>query len=183
MKKTSIVKIICLVLTVTTFTLLAGCSPKEQFSKERAYRDSSEVDPDVPNDIEFITDGWGMTEELRSQALEAYNIINDERVGKGLNPLMWDQDLEECAVIRVQEIIDKFEHTRPNGQYWYTVDAPKVLGENIYSGYGTAKEALASWMKNAPDAENFLCPDFSSGAIAIYKLDNDQCYWVAVFGK
>ena len=180
MKRKSFV--ICITLAV--MLCMCACSSKEQLSTSRAYRDAVPSDY-VPmiDDGEFFTDGYVIPEEDRMSMLESYEIINTIRQDEGLEPLKWDADLEFGALKRAEELTVKFDHVRPSGQSWFTVAPEKVLGENIYIGSGHADVAMDSWMKNQPDRENFLCPEFTRVAVAVYRDAEDHFYWACEFAN
>ena len=161
----------------------AGCSSKEELSASRAYRDAIPEDYVPMTDAgEFTTDGYVIPEADRMSMFEAFEILNTIRQDEGLKPLKWNGDLESDAIKRAEELTAKFDHTRPDGQYWYTVDPTKVLGENIYRGSEHADMAMDSWMKNQPDRDNFLCDEFTMAALAVFRDAEDQCYWACEFG-
>ena len=170
--------------------LFAGCSKgvKEEFSATRAYRGLDALQEEVtvdPIDLGFPDpSGSGIEQELRQKASEAYMILNDARMAQGLGALRWDADLEITATIRANEIFAQFDpnHQRPDGTVWYTVNPSIMLGENIYKGKSDPKEVMESWMKNGPDAENFLCAECTKVAIAAYAGEDGTVTWAAVFG-
>ena len=170
--------------------LLAGCSKggKEEFSATRAYRGLDALQEEVtvdPIDLGFPDpSGSGIEQELRQKAFEAYTILNDARMAQGLDALRWDAELEITATIRADEIFTQFnpDHARPDGTAWYTVNPSIMLGENIYKGKSDPKEVMESWMKNGPDAENFLCAECTKVAIAAYAGEDGTVTWAAVFG-
>ena len=171
-------------VTLSMFALgLGACSSKEEFLDTRAYRDVSELDHSKPHYTEFITDGYRMSEDDRKRILEAYEIVNTIRKDEGLEPLKWDVDLETCAMIRAEEIVASFAHTRPDGEEWYTVYPGMLLGENICKGSEHADMVMESWMKNQPDRDNFLCDGFTKAAMALYRDDKGQCFWTCEFGN
>ncbi|MCR5357095.1 MAG: CAP domain-containing protein [Lachnospiraceae bacterium] len=183
--------IILPVLLIFAFVCLSGCAGaggKETFSDVQAYRTAIDLDLEYPDEadgsIAVDPPGTVNTEELRKEAMEALNIINNERTSNNLAPLKWDQKLELCAQIRAQEISYSFsnEHIRPNGRNWYTVAHDAVLGENIYKGKKTAEKALESWMKNPTDKKNFMCDYFTKMAVSIYEGDKGEYCWAALFG-
>ena len=162
---------------------LCACSSKEELSTSRAYREAIPEDYVPMTDAgEFITDGYVIPEADRMSMFEAFEILNTIRQDEGLKPLKWNGDLESDAIKRAEELTAKFDHTRPDGQYWYTVDPAKVLGENIYGGSEHADMVMDSWMKNQPDRENFLCDEFTMAAIAVFRDAEDTCYWTCEFG-
>ena len=174
MRIVSAVKLSCIVLSVISLALLSGCSDKEQFSSTRAYRD--EIVPyemiDGPDTVIDPSGDIDREKELRKEVLNAFEILNDEREKQGLPPLMWNMALEMGAGYRAREIATAFDndHTRPDGSKWFTAAPDDALGENIYCGSMTASEAMAAWLNNPPDRENFIYPGFTKCAIAIYEM-------------
>ena len=187
MRIVSAAKLSCIVLSVISLALLSGCSGKEQLSSTRAYRDEI-VSYGVIDGPDTVIDPSGdidREKELREEVLNAFEILNDEREKQGLSPLMWNMELETGAGYRAREIATAFDndHTRPDGSKWFTAAPDDALGENIYCGSMTASEAMAAWLNNPPDRENFMAPDFTKCAIAIYENDDGRFYWAAMFGK
>ena len=50
-----------------------------------------------------------------SSAFEVLDYLNAYRVKKGLEELVMDEELLECAMQRAAELTVKFSHTRPDG--------------------------------------------------------------------
>ena len=119
----------------------------------------------------------------QDMARELFDYANQARVAEGLSPLTWDSTLENTALIRVEEIVISFnaEHTRPNGQPWYTVaEEYTVNGENC-SRYGvTAAITHEGFMNSPAHRNNILYGDFTRGGFAcLYK--NGNFYWIQHF--
>ena len=156
----------------------------EDFSDIRAYR--TEVSPDdmiYDEEMPAYPFTSPVREDLRNMAADAFFILNDTRIEQNLEPLAWSYGLDYSASIRAEEISCVFDkkHVRPNGAAWFTIMPSVVLGENIYKGKDNAKEAMASWLPNSTDNENFLSPEFTRCAIAVYESDEGEYYWVALF--
>ena len=161
----------------------------EQFSSERAYRTEEEVKNfddsmlDATEDF-FITDDFtGSDHELRQKIFDAYTILNDKRKEQGRKALRWDARFEDDAFRRAGELPERFDHTRPDGMAWFTINAKELRAENIYKGYDDPEKVMESWMKNAPDGGNFLSEEFTRGAFGIFELASGDLYWVALFGS
>lgn len=156
----------------------------EDFSDVRAYRTEVSTE-DFIDDEEIPGNPFTspLREDLRNMTADAFFILNDTRIEQNLEPLAWSSELEYYARIRAEEISCMFDkkHVRPNGAAWFTIRASVVLGENIYKGKGNAQEAMASWIPNITDNENFLCTEFTRCAIAVYESDDGEYYWVALF--
>ncbi len=120
--------------------------------------------------------------ELRSDALRAYNLVNEERVDAGLEELDWDLDLETAAMVRAEESSDVFSHTRPDGTQWYTVNSEIMGGENLAWGQTSAGQVVDEWMASPAHRDNILFDEFGTVAIAIYQEDDGTNYWALEFG-
>ncbi len=158
----------------------------EAFSDVRAYRTEVSEDGSLPEEPLIVYPSESDDNmQLRTRAAEAYQILNDERKAQGLEPLIWSQPLEICSYVRVEEISYSFtnDHSRPSGAEWFTVDPTVELGENIYKGYREPDKAMASWIKNPADRDNFFCADFETVAISVYENDKGETFWTAVFGR
>lgn len=106
-----------------------------------------------------------------------------------LLPLVIDHELEKAAKIRAKEIVELFEHTRPDGTECFTVyPSYMALGENLVIST-TGREATESWKENFLPYElqghrrNMLTPLFNSVGIAGYKASDGWTYWVQAFGR
>ena len=119
---------------------------------------------------------------LRSEALDAYNQVNEERAAAGLDNLKWDQNLETVCSVRAKECSQVFSHTRPNGKAWYTVNSKIQGGENLAFGFDSASDCVEAWMNSPTHRDNILYDEFAKVAIGIYQDDNGTCYWAQEYG-
>ena len=119
---------------------------------------------------------------LRSEAMRAFNLVNSERLANGLQPLVWDNNLESTSAVRAKECSQNFSHTRPNGKSWYTVNSAIMGGENLAYGYYDANSAINAWMDSPTHRENILWPEFTKVAISVYVADDGTYYWAQEFG-
>lgn len=118
---------------------------------------------------------------LKSVAVQAFILCNNERKANNLSVLSWDNSLEAAALIRAYESSNTWSHTRPNGSEWWTVNSGIMFGENLAKGYKTADEAVKAWMHSKSHKGNILFSDYKTSAIAIYEL-NGTWYWAEEFG-
>lgn len=119
--------------------------------------------------------------ELQTMAQDILTLVNAQRAASGLGALTWSTGLESCALVRSQEIVSKFSHTRPNGTSWYTVDSNLMWGENLAKGYASAQEVVDAWMASPSHAANILASDFTTCSIAIFE-SNGKLYMAQEFG-
>jgi len=118
---------------------------------------------------------------LRSVAIRANNMINEERTKDGLDELSWDQDLETVSMVRAKECSEKFSHTRPSGDQWYTVNSAIQGGENLAFGQSSANQVVQDWMNSPTHKDNILYDEFTKCAISIYQDDEGTYYWAQEF--
>jgi Uncharacterized protein with SCP/PR1 domains len=111
------------------------------------------------------------------------NLINMEREKLGLNKLTLSTSLIASAKVRAKEICTLFDHTRPDGSNWSTIN-PLVRGENIAAGRGTVAEVFNQWMNSEPHKENILRENFTTVGIAGYNCPDSHYhyYWAQLFG-
>ena len=189
MKKKVLAGVIALaVITVPVLSYILAANGKNStgLSADKAVRSLAQIEADdvVMFDDEAIAlaDTSGVNAALRSQALQAYNLVNDQRAAAGLGSLQWNENLETVANVRAEEASISFSHTRPNGNAWYSVNSAIMGGENLAFGFSDAGSAVNAWMNSPTHKENILWPDFNEIAISVYVTDDGTCYWSQEFG-
>ena len=109
-----------------------------------------------------------------------------------LEALEVNTEFERTAQIRALELVEKFSHTRPDGNSCWTVYPNEVdvyypSGENLAMGQTSCKEVIEDWKEiNDPYEDqghrrNMLNPVSQYIGIAGFKLDG-VIYWVQSFG-
>lgn len=174
-----------LLILIVIFVVMAVFTPKETVvvNKESAFRNAEEIDPNntmLDDQAIALADSFTST-SLRSEAFEAYNMVNEIREDNGVNTLVWNQNLEEVANVRSKEISESFSHTRPDGKPWYSVNSNIQGGENLAYGYNDAEKVVDAWMDSPTHKDNILYEDFTKMAISIYE-DNGTYYWSQEYG-
>lgn len=116
---------------------------------------------------------------------QVFDLVNQYRAQNGKPALIYREDVEGCADLRAQEIIQLFEHTRPNGSECFTVlDEAGVsyrgAGENIAYGHRSAEEVMTGWIDSPGHKENILRPEFTGIAVG-HAERNGVHYWVQLF--
>lgn len=132
--------------------------------------------------------------------LEVLKLVNTERSKQGLKSLEYRGDIQWLADTRLNEIINNFSHTRPDGTM-VTDEGTELIntlvrdykvrgiGENIgagnafdtpynvmYSNTGTA----TGWMYSQEHRTNILRSNFTGIAVSSVK-SGDNWYWVQIF--
>lgn len=175
-----------LILMTAVLFLISGCRKAGKTDDGSAMRSADAISLEeihyFDQEAIALADSSGDTASLRSEALRAYNLVNQERERAGLNPLTWDGNLESTSDVRAIECAREFSHTRPNGDPWYTVNSEIMGGENLAYGYETAADVLRGWMESPTHRENILYPTFAKVAISVYRDDDGVWYWSQEFG-
>lgn len=116
---------------------------------------------------------------------DVVRLTNEERVKAGLPALAYNNVLEEGAMIRAQEIIVNFSHTRPDGSKFYSVFdgsyAFSAMGENLAAGFNTAASVVDGWMNSEVHRANILKEVYTQIGIGIKKDEEGRIYWVQIF--
>lgn len=193
--KNSIKKILALVLAAVLMTGVAACGKAQtQLIGSAATREKKASDADnVVIDEEAIALAGSVATsnmsdadkakaaQMKTAAQTALALCNQKRAAAGLTQLTWSNGLESAAMVRSQEIVSTWSHTRPNGSDWWTVNSSIMYGENLAKGYSSADSCVAAWMASPTHKENILFADFRTCGIAIYEQGGNW-YWAEEFG-
>ena len=125
-----------------------------------------------------------------------------------LSTLSFDYGLEQIAMQRAAEIVELFDHQRPNGEWCFTCTynkekniietymegenvGPNIVrtwGENIAAGYPSEESVFVAWREDDEDyagqghRRNMLEPRWNAVGIACFVYNNRK-YWVQEFGE
>ncbi|NLZ45437.1 MAG: hypothetical protein GX896_01970 [Clostridiales bacterium] len=124
---------------------------------------------------------------ITSFANDIAALVNVERKAKGLSPIKVAPILNTAATIRSNEISTQatLSHTRPNGTECFTIfDELNIeyntIGENIASGYSTAKDVMEAWMNSQGHKENILNSKYEYIGVGVVEK-NGRYYWTQLF--
>jgi len=120
--------------------------------------------------------------DLVALAEEVLRLTNVERANAGLPALGTTPALTQTAVVRANETIRSFSHTRPDGRTCFTAyDENGVsyrwAGENIAMGQRTPTEVVRAWMNSPGHRENILRSDFGHLGVGVAMDSNGRLYW------
>ncbi|HQO03216.1 MAG TPA: CAP domain-containing protein [Spirochaetota bacterium] len=123
-----------------------------------------------------------------------FEILNEERKSRGLQPLVYNTDLAGLARIQSTNMLKHnfFSHTDQNGmnpQQRKVRYFPKLMGgvgENIAMHYGTSPEEVAvnlmkGWMNSPGHRANILKKSYSHVGVGITQKDAQYFYGTQVF--
>lgn len=113
-------------------------------------------------------------------ALEAFGLINEARAENGLQELEPDEDAMSLAKMRVPELEELYDHTRPDGS---RMSRAYRCGEIINRRASTPQTAVESWMDSPAHREMILAERYHSAGIACWKGVDGVTYWCILFYK
>ena len=115
--------------------------------------------------------------------------LNQIREKEGLPALILDEDLCKAADIRAAELVELFEHTRPDGRDCFSVlddqgISYSIASENIAAGHASPEEVVEGWMNSEGHRANILNAEFTKMGISLCKVDSGYYYyWAQLFTK
>jgi uncharacterized protein YkwD len=123
---------------------------------------------------------------------QAFGIVNEQRVLKGLPPLRWNEDMARVARLHSGNMARYkfFSHQGPNGSTLHArarslgVRGWYALGENIAFNRGFRKPvemACQHWMSSAGHRENILDRGWTEAGIGVATAPDGSYYFTQVF--
>ena len=99
-------------------------------------------------------------------------LINAERKKAGLYEYQTNEELQNAAAVRAEEISKVFESKRPDGSEMHTIYAENGIrvayyGESIRTGYETASGIFKAMIKDPSDSSSILDMDYTHIGIGI----------------
>lgn len=121
------------------------------------------------------------------------SFINQERSSLGVLPLTENQKLNEAALLKAKDILEKdyFSHKSPNGTtpwYWFlkTGYNYQYAGENLAIGFLNSEDVYKAWFNSISHKENMINPNYKEVGTAVltgeYKGSNTTVI-VQLFGN
>lgn len=119
------------------------------------------------------------------------DLVNEARLGAGLNAVTWNSTLAAQASEYGCEMIvgNFFDHVNPQTGSTLGDRAREfgyqflVVGENLAAGQTSPEQAMREWMNSEPHRENILDPRFTELGISIHTGGYYGYYWVQEFGR
>lgn len=119
------------------------------------------------------------------EAAKLLELINAERQKAGLYEYQTNEELQNAAAVRAEEISKVFESKRPDGSEMHTVFLENGIrvayyGESIRTGYETASGVFKAMIKDQSDSSSILDTDYTHIGIGIYK-NAKNTYWAILY--
>ena len=148
------------------------------------YDNNSDVQS---SDSDTTTDDSYLTSAITQDEQEVFDLINEQRTAAGLAALQWNDDVQNIARIKAQDMVKNgyFSHTSP------TYGTPfemmknfgityKAAGENI-AGNSTNQGAVTAWMNSAGHKANILSNNYNYTGIGVVKSSTYGKVYVQMF--
>lgn len=140
--------------------------------------------PEIP-DLSENLDTSEQPDEAPVYADQIVCLVNEERAKAGFPELAVDTGLEAASLVRVEEIVSNFSHTRPDGTSFTTAIREQNVsfqgaGENIAWGQKSPGEVMDAWMNSPGHKANILNASFNRIGVEHYQ-NGATDYWVRLF--
>lgn len=114
---------------------------------------------------------------------EVIRLVNVERAKQGLSALKTNNAITKAAQIRADELLQLFDHTRPDGRSCFTALGEagvsyRAAGENIAMGYPTPEAVVNGWMNSPGHRANILNRSFTTIGVG---YNSQRNCWVQMF--
>lgn len=141
---------------------------------DRKYGDNTQPEPEPEPEPEPTED---------AVVSEVIRLVNEERAKEGLSALKTTDAIHEAAQVRADELLQLFDHTRPNGSSCFTAldqagVSYRTAGENIAMGYPTPAAVVEGWMNSPGHRANILNGSFTTIGVG---YNSQQNCWVQMF--
>lgn len=114
-----------------------------------------------------------------SSAFEVLDYLNAYRVKKGLEELVMDEELLECAMQRAAELTVNFGHTRPDGSSWIKMH-DNLWAENAAMNQVGAYYVVEDWKSSSGHNYNMLLDNVTAVGIGAVVHNGIPC-WIQLF--
>ncbi len=149
------------------------------------HAEEASLEPELfPEDIaggrlvDFDIKGLSYYEEAR----ELIQLVNELRVSLGIEPLVYNMQLADLALLRAAESSVYWDHRRPDGSY-LTDTNKDIHGENIAGGISDGRLVFENWLHSPGHYQNMVNPQYKSIGVAAYGSLHGEAprWWAQVF--
>jgi uncharacterized YkwD family protein len=127
---------------------------------------------------------------VKALELRVVELVNKERVSRGLQPLANNWQLQRVARYKSADMLNKkyFSHTSPTyGSPFNMMENFGITfssaGENIAMGQRTPEEVVNAWMNSPGHRANILSPTYTQIGVGYAKGSTGMTYWTQMFIK
>lgn len=124
--------------------------------------------------------GWTPAVESHRLAEDIEQRVNEERIARGLRPLVWHEGLADLARQWSEEMIATgYEHSPDSFR-----ELPDLhgIGENILMGPSDSGEAHVGWMLSDGHRQNILTPEYTAIGVGVVCRNDGRIWATQMFG-
>ncbi len=134
----------------------------------------------------------GAKDRFGATEARIFGLINAERRHQGLPALVYNEQLDQMAVIQARNMahFQKMSHVLPESSLPTLGDRARYvaypfgrLAENVALGYPNAESVVDGWMTSKGHRANILNSDVVETGIAIARSSAGGLYYCQVFGR
>ncbi|MCL1903969.1 MAG: CAP domain-containing protein [Oscillospiraceae bacterium] len=118
---------------------------------------------------------------------DVVKLTNKVREQKGKPALKSDNEaLNSAAAKRAEELVQYYNHDRPDGRAWmtvfgdYNITGWGGIAENIASGYTSPQDVVDGWI-NSPDHYKNIMGNYTHIGVGYARSSNGTQFWVQLF--
>lgn len=122
-------------------------------------------------------------------AKEVIRLTNIERKKEGLSELKYHEKMQNAAMVRAKELVQKYDgtHQRPDGRAYTTAMYEAGVGnpgrENIGKGRTSPQGIVNAWMSSDGHKNTILQRDYTHIGVGYYCDSEGMGYWVQEFSS
>lgn len=124
--------------------------------------------------------GWTPATESHRLAEDIEQRVNEERIARGLRPLVWHDGLAELAREWSEEMIATGYRHSPDS--FRELSDLHGIGENILMGPLDTGEAHVGWMESDGHRQNILTPEYTAIGIGVVCRKDGRIWATQMFG-
>ncbi|MCL2121005.1 MAG: CAP domain-containing protein [Clostridiales bacterium] len=123
---------------------------------------------------------------FRQYEEEIMEMVNAERRKAGLTPLVCSEILNAAAMVRAQEIENRFSHDRPDGRSFSTVFDDfriqyRLRGENLAKYFRTSEDCVKGWVNSEMHKLNMLYEPYRKAGVGVHEDASGRLYWAMIY--
>jgi hypothetical protein len=144
--------------------------------------DSGPVAGETIEDVEAAsaTIGWTPAIESHHLAEDIERRVNEERIARGLRPLVWHEGLADLARQWTEEMMVTGYRHSPDS--FRSLPDLHGIGENILMGSSDSGQAHVGWMRSDGHRQNLLTPEYTAIGIGVVCRSDGRIWATQMFG-
>ena len=183
------VKILCLLLSFVSLTLLSACKKEEAkigiddepgiVKDEDSIQEAGVIDGQA--DVTIIAPT--VSSDADALALQILDAVNIQRTAYGVPVLAISKTMNQAAIIRAFESSSFFSHTRPDGTSFNSVCPQSIYAENLaWASVTDANMIVNNWISSPSHSSIILDSSYTTTSIGVFIREYGYVYIAEEFG-